>query len=111
MHGAGGGRGELGKGDIFRNVAARCSDGTSGTPGRALLRQGVGVQARALMAEGPGKVKLKSSDFKFKPVKAWLGGDVTERIEGWRTRLYEATGKMKTVDIEKVPCYSFSSPF
>lgn len=55
-----------------------------------------------MMAEGPGKVKLKSSDFKFKPVKAWLGGDVTERIEGWRTRLYEATGKMKTVDIEKV---------
>jgi hypothetical protein len=54
------------------------------------------------MSEGTSKDKLKSSDFKFTPVKGWLGGDATEKIEGWNTRLYEATGKMKMVNIDKV---------
>eukprot|EP00884_Botryococcus_braunii_P006876 jgi/Botrbrau1/1618/Bobra.0185s0033.1 len=58
-------------------------------------------EARMLMREGSVKTKLKSSEFRFLPVKGWLGGEATERIEGWRTRLYEATGKMKTVSIEK----------
>lgn len=54
------------------------------------------------MSGGLGKTKMKASDFKFTRVKTWLGGDQTERIEGWKTYVYEAAGKMKAVNITKV---------
>lgn len=54
------------------------------------------------MTEKLGKTKMKMSDFQFKRVKTWFGGDQTEKIEGWKTYVYEAAGKMKTISITKV---------
>lgn len=34
---------------------------------------------------------------RFKPVKGWLGGVLSEKIEGWNTKVYEASGKMVAV--------------
>ena len=56
------------------------------------------------MTEGVNKTKMKASEFRFKPVKGWLGGDQTEKIEGWNTKVYEATGKMNAVTTTKVTC-------
>ena len=55
-----------------------------------------------IMSEGISKTKMKASDFRFTRVKGWLGGDQTERIEGWKTYIYEAAGKMKAVNTTKV---------
>ncbi len=46
-------------------------------------------QARNLIADGAVKTKVKSSEFRFKPVKGWLGGEYTEKLEGWRARVFE----------------------
>ncbi len=53
------------------------------------------------MTDRLGKTKMKASEFRFKPVKTWFGGDQTEKIEGWKTYVYEAAGKMKAVTITK----------
>lgn len=63
-------------------------------------------QVRQQINEGAEKTKFRPSDFHFKPVRGWLGGDSTERIEGWKTRVYEATGKMVAVTISKVHSWS-----
>lgn len=34
---------------------------------------------------------------RFKPVKGWLTSELTEKIEGWSTKVYEASGKMVAV--------------
>ena len=62
------------------------------------------LQVSELMTEGVNKTKMKASEFRFKPVKGWLGGDQTEKIEGWNTKVYEATGKMNAVTTTKVTC-------
>ncbi len=62
-----------------------------------------------VMSEGISKTKMKASDFRFTRVRGWLGGDQTERIEGWKTYIYEAAGKMKAVNTIKV-CISTSWP-
>ncbi len=54
------------------------------------------------MSGGLGKTKMKASDFRFTRVRNWFGGDQTERVEGWKTYVYEAAGKMKAVNITKV---------
>ncbi len=54
-----------------------------------------------IISDGLGRTKVKASDFSFARAKSWLGGDLTERIDGWRTYVYEAAGKMKTVNITK----------
>lgn len=41
------------------------------------------------------KLRLKPRNFKFAPVKGWLGGDMTEKVEGWKCTVYEATGKVR----------------
>ena len=41
------------------------------------------------MSEAGLKSKIKSSEFRFKPVKGWLGGDATEKVGGWKTRVFE----------------------
>ena len=38
---------------------------------------------------------------RFKPVKGWLGGVLSEKIEGWNTKVYEASGKMVAVTFLK----------
>ena len=60
-------------------------------------------QVALIMSDGQmGRTKMKASDFRFGRVKGWMGGDATERIEGWKTYVYEAAGRMKTVNIVKV---------
>jgi len=66
------------------------------------------VQVSMIMSEGISRTKMKASDFSFTRVKGWLGGDQTERIEGWKTYIYEAAGKMKAVNTTKV-CMTDSS--
>ena len=34
-------------------------------------------------------------------MRSWLGGDATERIEEWRTVVYEAAGVVKAISVEK----------
>ena len=60
------------------------------------------LQVRQLISDGAGKTKMRSSEFRFKPAKGWLGRDVVEKVEGWRTRVYEAAGKMVAVEHLKV---------
>ena len=60
------------------------------------------MQVSIIMSEGTCKTKMKASDFRFTRVKGWLGSDQTERIEGWKTYIYEAAGKMKAVNTVKV---------
>lgn len=60
------------------------------------------MQVSLIMSDRLGKTKMKASEFRFKPVKTWFGGDQTEKIEGWKTYVYEAAGKMKAVTITKV---------
>jgi hypothetical protein len=40
------------------------------------------------------KLRLKPRNFQFAPVKGWLGGDLTEKVEGWKCTVYEAAGKV-----------------
>eukprot|EP00891_Asterochloris_glomerata_P003431 jgi/Astpho2/3431/Aster-07031 len=61
------------------------------------------VKVRQLISDGAGKTKMRSSEFRFKPAKGWLGRDVVEKVEGWRTRVYEAAGKMVAVEHLKAP--------
>ncbi len=34
-------------------------------------------------------------------VRTWLGGEATERIEEWRTVVYEAAGVVKAISVSK----------
>lgn len=45
------------------------------------------------------KLRLKPRNFKFAPVKGWLGGDLTEKVEGWKCTVYEAAGKVRVSSI------------
>ena len=84
--------------------AERCMKGWGGTSeGLWFLRHHkCCVQVSMIMSEGISKTKMKASDFRFTRVRGWLGGDQTERIEGWKTYIYEAAGKMKAVNTIKV---------
>jgi hypothetical protein len=46
-----------------------------------------------MMPAGYRKSRLKASEFRFAPVRSWLGSEVVERTDGWRTRVYEGTGE------------------
>eukprot|EP00898_Chlorokybus_atmophyticus_P000429 jgi/Chlat1/1387/Chrsp12S01965 len=54
-----------------------------------------------LMAEGASKRRFEAKDVQFKPAKSWLGYEVTEQVEGWKTRVYEGSGTFSTVHITK----------
>ena len=54
-----------------------------------------------IISEGAGRTKMRASEFRFKVVKTWLGNESTERIEGWKTRIFEAAGKMAAVTVNK----------
>ena len=49
------------------------------------------VQVRAILADGHSKTKMKTSDFRFKPIKGWLGGNATEKVGGWKTQVFEVS--------------------
>ncbi|KAK9816485.1 hypothetical protein WJX72_000874 [[Myrmecia] bisecta] len=63
----------------------------------------IDAEVRIIMSEGAGKSKMKPVEFRFKPAKTWLGNDATERIEGWKTRVFEATGKMVAITTTMAP--------
>lgn len=46
-------------------------------------------------------MRLKAREFKFSPVKGWLGRNLVEKVEGWQCQVYEAAGKMATISISK----------
>ncbi len=39
------------------------------------------------------RTKVKAAEVRFKPVKGWLGGDMTERVEGWSTKVGGGLGR------------------
>eukprot|EP00775_Hariotina_reticulata_P002921 gene2921-3208_t len=49
------------------------------------------------------KVRLKPRNFTFAPVRGWLGGPFTEKVEGWRCQVYEATGKKPQLKVNLLP--------
>jgi hypothetical protein len=52
-------------------------------PAEAEVQEGL-----AHMAGGPvDRTKVKAADVRFKPLKGWFGGDMTERVEGWSTKV------------------------
>ncbi|KAF8072507.1 ankrd13c [Scenedesmus sp. PABB004] len=59
------------------------------------------AELAAAMDRDVGKTRLKPREFKFAPVKGWLGGVATERVEGWSCTVYEATGKLLAVSTSK----------
>lgn len=44
-----------------------------------------------MMSEGAKKSAIKSSEFRFKPVRGWLGSDLTEKVGGWKARVFEVS--------------------
>ena len=61
----------------------------------------VTAQVNEMMQEPCQRTKMKADEFKFKPARTWLGGQATERIEGWQTRIYEASGRMNAMTTHK----------
>lgn len=55
-----------------------------------------------IMTGSETKTKMKASEFRFKPVRGWLGGEQAETIEGWKTKVFEANGKLNSVTTHKV---------
>lgn len=47
--------------------------------------------------------KMRACEFKFLPAKGWFGSDLTEKVEGWQTKVFEAAGKMVMVRRLKTP--------
>ena len=47
-----------------------------------------------MLSEGSTKRKLKTEEVNFRPVKGWLGGNKREKVEGWQTEVWEASGLM-----------------
>eukprot|EP00200_Dunaliella_tertiolecta_P018201 CAMPEP_0202418324 /NCGR_PEP_ID=MMETSP1128-20130828/45966_1 /ASSEMBLY_ACC=CAM_ASM_000463 /TAXON_ID=3047 /ORGANISM="Dunaliella tertiolecta, Strain CCMP1320" /LENGTH=425 /DNA_ID=CAMNT_0049025947 /DNA_START=30 /DNA_END=1304 /DNA_ORIENTATION=+ len=41
--------------------------------------------------------KLKPKAFRFEPARGWLGQSLTEKVEGWPTKLYDASANMVKV--------------
>lgn len=56
-----------------------------------------------LLDAGAGRVRLKSSEMDFSPVMGWLGGATTATIDGYKTEVFEATGRLIAVVIKKNP--------
>lgn len=83
-----------GKGVVI-NTAERCCPQNPDPPACCL-------QASMIISEGAAKTKLKASEFHFKVQRSWFGGEATEKIEGWKTRIFEAAGKMVAVTTNKV---------
>jgi hypothetical protein len=48
-----------------------------------------------LLLSDVDKLRVKPRQFKFTPVRGWLGGNMTEKVEGWKCTVYEATGKVR----------------
>ncbi|GLI68183.1 hypothetical protein VaNZ11_012527 [Volvox africanus] len=56
-----------------------------------------------MAAEVLQRKKLRSVDFRFKPVSGWLTKEVREKVEGWNCKLFEAAGRLVSVSHYKMP--------
>ncbi|GIL52373.1 hypothetical protein Vafri_8261 [Volvox africanus] len=56
-----------------------------------------------MAAEVLQRKKLRSMDFRFKPVSGWLTKEVREKVEGWNCKLFEAAGRLVSVSHYKMP--------
>ncbi|KAL4853055.1 Ankyrin repeat domain-containing protein 13D [Chlorella vulgaris] len=65
--------------------------------------KGVDREVAEMLAEGASKVRVADADFEFKPVKNWRGRQVTEKVDGWQTEVYEASGFLSASTWLKVP--------
>lgn len=55
-----------------------------------------------LITAGAGKVRLKSSEIGFDPVRsAWTGKERSEKIDGYRCRVFDCSGKLVAVVVKK----------
>ncbi|KAF6263147.1 GPCR-chaperone-domain-containing protein [Scenedesmus sp. NREL 46B-D3] len=59
------------------------------------------AELAAAMERDVDKLRVKPRNFKFTPVRGWLGGNMTEKVEGWRCTVFEATGKVLAVSTSK----------
>jgi len=56
-----------------------------------------------LLQDGAGRTKMKTLEKRFKPAKNWLGGAVHERVDGWKTTVFEAQARLLAVTTYKTP--------
>ncbi|WIA08298.1 hypothetical protein OEZ85_007741 [Tetradesmus obliquus] len=59
------------------------------------------AELAAAMERDVDKLRMKPRQFKFTPVRGWLGGALTEKVEGWKCAVYEAAGKLLAVSTSK----------
>jgi hypothetical protein len=52
------------------------------------------AQVDALLMEGPSKKRVRTEEFRFKPVKGWIAGNAKSWIKGRKTEVWEASAKM-----------------
>ncbi|GLC40853.1 hypothetical protein PLESTB_000015800 [Pleodorina starrii] len=80
--------------------AARKKFGAAGGGESAALETEVDM---LLSSEVLQHKKVRSVDFRFKPVAGWLTKEVREKVEGWNCKLYEAAGRLVAVTHYKMP--------
>jgi hypothetical protein len=56
--------------------------------------QALDEEVRMLMMTPVNKNKLHTDDLQFKRVQSWFGHDRKEKVDGWKTEVYEATAKL-----------------
>lgn len=67
---------------------------------KAHLRS-VDEEVADMLAEGAGKVRLADAELDFKPLKNWLGRPKSEKVEGWDTEVFEASGSLVAATWQK----------
>ncbi len=55
----------------------------------------VDAEVGQLAGRAVDRSKVKAADVRFKAVRGWLGGDMTEKVEGWSTKVGAAPGRGK----------------
>ncbi|KAK3270775.1 hypothetical protein CYMTET_20842 [Cymbomonas tetramitiformis] len=60
-----------------------------------------------LMFASTDKSKMRAQEFSFNPVKGWLGKEKLETVDGWKTKVYEATAKIAATTV--VPRATFQT--
>jgi hypothetical protein len=56
--------------------------------------QTLSEEVRMLMMTPVNKNQLHTDDMQFKRVQGWFGHDRSEKVDGWKTDVYEATAKL-----------------
>lgn len=69
-------------------------DGTVMIPEEMSEEEMIEAQVDALLMEGPSKKRVRTEEFRFKPVKGWIAGNAKSWIKGRKTEVWEASAKM-----------------